>query len=101
MSIAQEKRLLAISTALGTDVLAIRTLAVQEQISRLFQIEVELSSEDGEIKFDDVVGHEATIRLDVGPKQKRFFHGFITRMVQVSNQGSHAHYRASVVPWLW
>src|SRR5437016_4940998 len=101
MPIVQEKRLLAIKTALGPDALALRSLAVQEQISRLFQIEVELSSEDGEIKFDQLVGHDATVRLDVGQKQKRFFHGFVSRMVQVSNQGSHAHYQASLVPWLW
>ena len=58
MPIVQEKRLLDIKTALGPNALALRTLAVQEEISRLFQIEVELSSENGEIKFDEVVGHE-------------------------------------------
>jgi type VI secretion system secreted protein VgrG len=102
MALIQEKtRLLAVKTALGPDVLAIRTLTVREEISRLFQIEVELSSEDGEIKFDDVVGHPATVRLDVAQKQKRFFHGFVSRLVQVANTGGYAHYRASIVPWLW
>jgi type VI secretion system secreted protein VgrG len=101
MSLKQDHRFVAIKTALGADVLALRSVSVQEQISRLFQIEAELSSEDGKVDFDKVVGHEVTLRLNVGHNQKRFFHGFVSRFVQVANQGGYAHYRASIVPWLW
>ena len=48
MALSQSTRLLSIKTALGADVLALRTLSLQEQISRLFTIDVELSSEDGD-----------------------------------------------------
>ena len=68
MPIKQEARLLAIKTALGQDVLAVRSASIQEQISHLFQIEVELSSENGEIDFDKVVGNSATFRLNIGQK---------------------------------
>jgi type VI secretion system secreted protein VgrG len=101
MAILQETRLLAIKTALGPNTLAIRTLAVREQISRLFEIDVDLSSEDGDINFDAVVGFEATIRLDVGQKEQRFFHGYVSRFVQLANQDGYAHYEATIVPWLW
>lgn len=97
----QDHRMLAIKTALGADVLAVRSLIAEEPVSRLFQIDVELSSEDGKVDFDKVVGHEVTLRLDVGQKEKRYFHGFVSRFVQVANQGGHAHYRATIVPWLW
>lgn len=101
MPIKQDNRSLAIKTALGPDVLAVRSIAVQEQISRLFQIEAELSSEDGAVKFDEVIGKAVTIRMDAGPKDKRYFSGIVSRLVQVANQGGHAHYRATIVPWLW
>ncbi len=101
MALKQDDRLIAIKTALGADALAARSISVQEQISRLFQIEVELSGEDAEVDLDQVVGNNATIRLFVGQNQKRFFHGFVSRLVQETNQGGYAHYRATIVPWLW
>jgi type VI secretion system secreted protein VgrG len=101
MAITQQNRQLAIATALGADVLAVRTMSVQEQLSRLFEIETDLFSEDAEIDFDKVVGNNATIRLDVGQKETRFFNGYVSRFVQVANQGGYARYRATLVPWLW
>jgi type VI secretion system secreted protein VgrG len=99
--IIQQNRFLAIETALGPDALGLRSAAITEQLGRMFQIEAELSSEDGQIDLDQVVGHPATIRLNVGKNKKRFFHGIVSRMVQVGNSGGFAHYRATVVPWLW
>ena len=55
MPIKQDSRHLAIKTALGPNELAIRSVSIQEQLSRLFQIEAELCSEDGNIDFDQVV----------------------------------------------
>lgn len=101
MALKQESRLLAIDTALGADVLGVRSISIQEQISRLFQIEAELSSENAEVVFDQVVGNNATIRLNVGQNETRYFNGFVSRFVQVANQGGYAHYRATLVPWLW
>lgn len=88
-------------TALGADVLGVRKVVVQEQLSRLFQIEAELSSEDGNIDFDKVVGHNATLRLQIGQKGTRYFNGYVSRFVQAGNRGGYAHYQATLVPWLW
>jgi len=101
MPLKQENRLLAIGTPLGGDVLAVRSVSVQEQLGRLFHIEAELSSEDAEVDFDKVVGNNVTIRLDIGQKEERYFNGFVSRLAQVANQGGYAHYRAAIVPWLW
>jgi type VI secretion system secreted protein VgrG len=101
MPITQQNRILAINTALGDDVLVVRSITVQEQISRLFQIEAELSCDDGALDFDQVVGHNVTLRLEVGEKGTRYFNGFISRFVQLANRGRYAHYHATIVPWLW
>lgn len=80
MPIKQDNRLLAIKTALGPDVLAVRSISLQEEVGRLFQIHAELSSDNGSIDFDRVVGHDVTIRLNVGQKEKRYFHGIVSRL---------------------
>ena len=101
MPITQENRLLAIGTALGADVLSVRSISVQEQISRLFSIEAELSSEEGEVDFDQVIGHPVTLRLELPEKKTRYFNGIVSRLVQMANKGGYAHYHATIVPWLW
>jgi type VI secretion system secreted protein VgrG len=101
MPILQAARSLTINTALGPDVLAVRSIAVHEQLSRPFQIDAELSSEDANIDLDEVIGHPAAIALDIGDNGTRYFNGFVSRMVQVANQGGYAHYEATIVPWLW
>src|SRR5579871_2711850 len=101
MALKQDGRSIAIKTPLGADALGLRSFSVQEQLSRLFQIEAQLSSENGEVNFDDVIGHEVTIRLNLSDKSKRYFHGFVSRIVQEVNQSGYAQYRATIVPWLW
>jgi type VI secretion system secreted protein VgrG len=101
MPITQKHRLLAIGTALGPDLLGLRTMAVQERLSRPFQIEVELTSEDGQLDFDKVIGQNATIRLELNENDTRYFNGYISRLVQIANRGGYAQYRATIVPWLW
>lgn len=102
MPLKQDSRMLGFSTPeLPDDTLAIRSFSLQEHIGRMFQIEAELSSEQANIDFDKVVGHPATIRLNLLNKEKRYFNGIVSRMVQTGNVGAHAHYRATIVPWLW
>jgi type VI secretion system secreted protein VgrG len=101
MPLNQETRFLAIGTPLGDDVLGLRSFSVREQLGRLFQIEAELSSEDAEIDLDKVVGHNVTVRLNIGQQDERFFNGFVSRLTQAGNQGGYVHYRATIVPWLW
>jgi len=101
MPLKQDSRHLAIKTALGPNELAIQSVSIQEQLSRLFYIEAELCSEDGTIDFDSVVGRDATIRLNVAQQGKRYFHGFVSRLAQMANQGRYARYQATIVPWLW
>jgi type VI secretion system secreted protein VgrG len=101
MPLSQDTRLLAIATPLADNVLALRSFSIQEPLGRLFQIDAELTSEDGGIDLDKVVGHNVTLRLSVGKDEDRYFNGFVSRLTQVGNQGRYAHYRATVVPWLW
>ncbi len=101
MPLKQEYRFLRIATALGPDILAVRSISVQEQLGRLFQIEAELLSEDGKVDLDQVLGHNATIQLQLDATNVRYFNGCVSRLVQVGKQEGYACYRATIVPWLW
>jgi type VI secretion system secreted protein VgrG len=101
MPIKQDNRLIAINTPLGADVLGLRSFSLQEELSHLFQIEAELSSDNGEVDLDKVIGQNVTLRLELAQKETRYFNGFVSRMVQVANRDAYFHYRATIVPWLW
>jgi type VI secretion system secreted protein VgrG len=101
MSLTQAHRFIAVHTPLGDDALIVRSASCTEQISSLFQLELDLISSDGEIEFEQLIGESCTLRVDVAKDQTRFFNGIINRFVQTKNDGSYAHYRATVVPWLW
>lgn len=101
MAVIQKNRQMAINTVPAGEKLFLERFSLTEQMGRLFQIDAELGSEDPAIKFDDVVGTNATIRLELPNKKTRYFNGFISRFVQTEQQRNYAHYRATLVPWLW
>src|SRR5438477_1118416 len=101
MSATQEHRFLGIGTALAEDALLIQSFSANEPLGRLFQMEVELLSEDEAIDFDKMVGSNATVRLEMPNKKTRFFNGYVSRFVQTAQERAYVHYRATLVPWLW
>ena len=98
----QATRHIAIHTPLGDDVLLLRSFSVHEEISRLFEFDLDLLSEDDEINFDDIIGQNVTISMELPGGGKRYWNGYINRFVQgVSTSSKFAQYRATMVPWLW
>ena len=98
----QANRNLAINTTLGEDKVLIVHAAINEQLGRLFQCEVELTSDDPNLDFSTVVGSNATLRLELlNSKTPRFFNGYVSRFVQTDANGTGGTYRATLVPWLW
>ena len=92
---------MAITTALGADALVLNRFTARERISGLFEIEADLASEDGAADFSQVVGHNATIRLELGEKGTRYFNGYVSRLRQMGHHQRYARYRATLVPWFW
>jgi len=98
----QATRHIAIETPLGEDVLLLRSFSAHEEISRLSEFDLELLSENYEINFDDIIGQNVTISMELPGGGKRYWNGFINRFVQgVSTSTQFAQYRATMVPWLW
>ena len=97
----QKNRELAIETPLGEDVLLLVRMSGSEELGRLFEYNLELASENKQIKAEDIVGKNVTVRLDLGAGRTRYFNGHVSSFSQLTGAGQLARYRATVVPWLW
>lgn len=99
--ITQDNRPVSISSPLGKDVLLFRRMSVKEELGRLFQINIDLLSEDPSIKLPDILGQNITVSLDLNDDETRYFNGFVSRFAQVGEEGRLSRYQATVSPWLW
>lgn len=101
MQYSQENRRIAISTPLGDNALLLREFTGSESISRLFQFELELLSDQDSIKFQDIVGKSATVRILDASGAERSWNGLISRFSQGAQDRRLSTYHAEMVPWLW
>ena len=103
----QENRFIAIDTPLGKDELLLASFTGTEAISRLFHFELNLLSANHNIKFEDIVGKNATISMVLSDGSPRFINGIISSFSQQRGGGETesslnlSFYSAKMVPWLW
>jgi type VI secretion system secreted protein VgrG len=97
----QENRLLQIDSALGKNVLLLKSIAGKEAISRLFAFSLELLSEDPNIALEQMVGQRINVSITQAGDDKRYINGFVSRFSQTGADAIFTHYHAEVVPWLW
>ena len=107
MAYTQDNRLIAIDTPLGKDALLLTGFKGIEGISGLFSFELNLLSENHNIKFEDIIGKNVTVSIILADGDKRFFNGIISSFSQGSGGGEtggdphFSHYTATMVPWFW
>jgi type VI secretion system secreted protein VgrG len=96
----QDHRVFELKTPLGKDVLLLQKMIGTEPMSQPFVLELDLLSEKGDIKADDILGQKVCVSLTLPQGQKRFFHGFVSEFSHGGWQ-RYYHYRAIVRPWYW
>ena len=103
MAEMQNERHVELFTPLGEDVLLFKRMSVFEELGRMFQFDMELFSKKPDIRFEDILGKNITIRLDLPKRKKRWFNGFVSRFNQSdTNTGEDfTAYGMTVRPWLW
>ena len=101
MSLTQENRPLAVITPLGEDALLLKSFNFHEQLSQLFSLELELLSTEEDLIFEDILGQNVTVRVDLASHEQRFINGHVTQFSQVGVSKGFAVYRANVSPWMW
>ena len=90
-----------VTTPLGDDVLLFRRVTVTEELGRMFEIQLELVSKQGNISLSDLLGKGVTITVMLPTGGERYFHGIVSRFIQVGMLGNYYTYRAILHPWLW
>src|SRR5271169_3085368 len=101
MERTQEHRAVSVATPLGKDVLLFRRMTVTEALGRLFEFQIDLLSENPNIKFEDLLGQKITVRLDLRNGKQRYFSGHVSSFSQYGTVGDLIAYQATVHPWLW
>jgi type VI secretion system secreted protein VgrG len=101
MPLTQANREVAVTTALGADVLLFDRMSASEQLGRLSEYRVELLSTRHDLKIADVLGKPMGIHLDLPGGEVRHFNGIVTRFASTGWHGSLSRYEATVHPWLW
>ena len=105
----QENRIIEIITPLGKDELLLTGFNGQEGISRLFQFDLRMMSENRSIKFEDIVGKKVTVKVLLPDGEPRHINGVISSFAQggssMLEDGDKptvfSHYHATMIPWLW
>ena len=75
-------RVMEIATPLGDDVLLFHGMHAREEMSRLFEYQLDLLSREDDIKLDDILGKNVTIKLALPDDRTRYFNGYVTRFSQ-------------------
>lgn len=101
MTFTQDNRQISITTPLGKDVLLFRSMYGVEQLSDLFEYNVELQSTVKSIPFADIVGKNVTITVKFQEGGERFFNGIVTRFATSGGFGELTNYHATIRPWAW
>jgi Rhs element Vgr protein len=101
---SQNKQYLSISTPLGADALALRSIVGEERLSSLFTYRVTMISSDDDIAFDRIVGKPVTVTITLGDREtKRHINAIVGRieLTHIDDRSLVAHYEAELHPWLW
>ncbi len=103
IDMTQKARQVGVATALGDDgQLTFRRMVYHEQLSRLFEMELDLLSPDEQIDPYAMLGTNLTVRLECRQRNEaRHFNGFVSSFAYAGHQGRMVLYRAKVVPWTW
>jgi len=100
--ISQDNRLLSIESPLGKDELLLVSCSGSEYISDTYEYQIDLLSNNLDIKPQDIVAKTVTIKIHT-PKE-RIIHGYINRFSlgdKAPELEDLRRYNATVVPWFW
>ncbi|MFV2053357.1 type VI secretion system Vgr family protein [Aliiroseovarius sp. YM-037] len=95
-----EDREISVKSPLAEEALFFSSMNGADEIGQCFRFELELASEDIELKAEDLLGKGLTVRVGKS-EPHRYFHGLISEFGFVRIEGSHAFYRAVIRPWTW
>jgi len=100
MAIDETKRFTFVSQGLPEDTFSAVQFKGMEGISRLYEYDITLASDDPEIDLKGVLQNPATLTIH-GDGQDRPIHGILAQFEQLHEVKGRYFYRALLVPRLW
>ncbi len=105
----QNNRFASVTTPLGPDLLLFSRMSGYEEMSRLFEYEVDLLVENKNLgsivtagfPINKVLGQAMTVALELPAGDTRYFHGLVTQFRHHGSANDFFLYRAVLRPWLW
>ncbi|WP_296266626.1 type VI secretion system tip protein VgrG [Pseudomonas sp. UBA6562] len=101
MLFTQITRLAQVTSPLGPDALILAEMTGSEELGRLFEFELQLTSDDPAIDLNQLLGKPMCLSVQLGVGAQRYFHGLVARCSQSVDRGQFASYRVTLRPWLW
>jgi type VI secretion system VgrG family protein len=100
MAFQERKRFTFVCQGLPEDTFSVVRFKGVEGISRLYEFDITLVSDDPEINLQKVLQNPATLTI-LGGGQDRPIHGILAQFEQLHEVKHHVFYRAFLVPRLW
>ncbi|MFH1844711.1 MAG: type VI secretion system tip protein TssI/VgrG, partial [bacterium] len=97
----QSDRPVSVSSPLETDKLLFYRMTATEALGRLYDFDLEVLSDDHNIKLEDLLGQSMTVHLELPDGGERHFNGIVSQLSFLGTIGRHAHYGIQLHPWLW
>jgi len=108
MAYTQDRKLITIDSPLGKDELLLLRFSGTEGMSRLFEFQLDMVSENHTIQFKNIIGQGVTVTIKLYDGDERFFHGIVSRFSQKSGDREtgpetpdFSFYTATIVPNFW
>lgn len=99
---SQAKRQVQIGSPLADDALLFHRMTAHERLSGLYELELELYSNDPTLKAGDVLAKNMTVAWKWDPDgEERYWSGICMRFGLVRGDDEMSVYRATVVPPMW
>ncbi|MCA9192401.1 MAG: type VI secretion system tip protein VgrG [Planctomycetales bacterium] len=102
MALNHANRNLHLETVLGTNAIHVTKLRVDEEMSGMTWMQLELLSDQINIDPNSVIGTNATMAIEFSDGECRYFNGYFQSFCSLDeNDKGLRYYRATIVPWLW
>lgn len=101
MLFTQLTRLTHVTSPLGPDVLLLKHMNGHDELGRLFEYTLQLTSSDNAIDLNQLLGMPMGVSLELSGGARRYFHGLVARCSQTADTGQFASYQVTLRPWLW
>ena len=97
----QDERLLRIKAPLDENLLLVHRLYGVEEVSRPFDITIELLSPDANLELKSLVGQPVLLTIRTHVNTDRFLHGYVREFARTGSDGGFAKYEAKISPWFY